>query len=219
MLGAVLALVLGREDRLELFGGRWVPSRAAVVFACLSLVLLNAIFFTKMFWLDRYALPAHPGLLVCACGALFTGLRMASVRARAFFGTGVAIVAALFGVLSMREVPPRDSEELTFAYADVIATHRLAFEALRPDDAPVLTTWPLTVELEEPYLGYVARPLETRSTDGLEATDPIGAILVNTASSRAAELRAEAQQRGMERVARFAEGVAPALELYRSSDP
>ena len=215
VLGALLALSLGREDRLELFGSRWTPSRGAVVFACLSLVLLNALFFTKMFWLDRYALPAHPGLLVCACGALFTGLRMASERARAFFGTGIAVVAALFGVLSMREETPRDSEELTFAYADVVATHRVAFDALSPRDAPVLTTWPLTVELEEPYLGYVDRPLETRSTDGLEEGDAVGAILVNTASSRAPALRREAERRGMERVARFAQGVAPALELYR----
>ena len=215
VLGALLALSLGREERLELFGSRWTPSRGAVVFACLSLVLLNALFFTKMFWLDRYALPAHPGLLVCACGALFTGLRMASERARALFGTGIAVVAALFGVLSMREETPRDSEELTFAYADVVATHRVAFDALSPRDAPVLTTWPLTVELEQPYLGYVDRPLETRSTDGLEEGDAVGAILVNTASSRAPALRREAERRGMERVARFAEGVAPALELYR----
>src|SRR5690606_20008780 len=152
ILGALIALSLGREERLELAGGRWMPSRGAVVFACLSLVLLNAAFFTKMFWLDRYALPAHPGLLVCACGARISGFRAATAQVRALFGTGIALAAALFGVLSLRAQAPRDSEELTFAYADVIETHRLAFAALRPRDAPVLTTWPMTVELERPYL-------------------------------------------------------------------
>src|SRR5690606_20481088 len=119
VLGALIALSLGRQERLELAAGRWKPSRRAVVFACLALVLLNALFFTKMFWLERYALPAHPGLLVCACGALFTGLRVASARMRAIFGTGVALVAALLGVLSTRAQTPQDSEELTFPYADV----------------------------------------------------------------------------------------------------
>src|SRR5690606_39244302 len=118
--------------------------------------LFNAIFFTKMFWLERYALPAHPGLLVCACGAIFTGLaRIEQPRVRALMAHAPVLVAALAGVLALRAPAPPDAEEHTFAYAAVIETHRRAFAALREDDAPVLTTWPMTVELREPYLGYV----------------------------------------------------------------
>lgn len=218
MLFALVALALGRrKEPPARASADWTPRRSAVVAACLALVLFNAIFFTKMFWLERYALPAHPGLLVCACGAIFTGFaRIEPARVRALMAHAPVLVAALAGVLALRAPAPPDAEEHTFAYADVIATHRRAFAALREDDAPVLTTWPMTVELREPYLGYVERPLATvhvRSFDPDEGD--VGSILVSTASRRARELREEARRRGMRRVAIFREGVAPALELYR----
>lgn len=214
-LGALAALALKTSVPAPTRDERWVPMRSAVIVACLALVLLNAVFFTKMFWLDRYALPAHPGLLVCACGALFAGFRAVAERARRWVAAGVVVAASLLGTLSMRAEAPPDSEELTFAYADVIATHRRAFAALGPQDAPVLTTWPMTVELEEPYLGYVDRPLETIHARSAERADRVGAILVNTASHRAADLRREAAGRGMERAGVFRVGLAPTLELYR----
>jgi 4-amino-4-deoxy-L-arabinose transferase-like glycosyltransferase len=207
---------------LGLWHGRWLVILAAIValgsarvrsphvlFACAALVVLNAIFFAKMFWLERYALPAHPGLLVCAAGLALAARgwrRIASVLAIGLaFGWGLA---------SMRAPAPPDAEEHTFAYADVIATHQAAFAALEPSDAPVLTTWPLDVELEHPYLGYVEAPLATVNAR-YAADERVSAILINTASGRAPELREEAARRGMRRVERFRIGVAPAIELYR----
>lgn len=217
---ALGALALGRRVRPLRVEERWRPKRSTVVAACLALVLFNAIFFTKMFWLERYALPAHPGLLVCACGALFAGFaRVSSERARSAAAYAAVVAAALAGVLSMRAPAPPDAEEHTFAYADVVATHRRAFAALGEQDAPVLTTWPMTVELREPYLGYVERPLATVNARHFDADeDRVASILINTASGRASELRAEALRRGMRRVAVFREGVAPPLELYRPAE-
>jgi 4-amino-4-deoxy-L-arabinose transferase-like glycosyltransferase len=180
--------------------------------ACLVLVALNAIFFAKMFWLERYALPAHPGLLVCACGVL---LRDVDARVgRALLAFLPIALACGWGAASFHAPAPPDAEEHTFAYADVIATHRAAFDALEPTDAPVLTTWPLDVELEEPYLGYVERPIATQNARYGDDV-PANAILVNTVSSRAEALRLRARLRGMRLVARFQHGVAPAIELYR----
>lgn len=215
VLAAIVALGLGRTDAIAPHEERWMPEQSAVVAACGALVLFNAIFFTKMFWLERYALPAHPGLLVCACGALFTGLRrIEPARVRSVIAHVPVLAAALAGVLSLRAPAPPDAEEHTFAYADVIETHRRAFAALEESDAPVLTTWPMTVELREPYLGYVERPLATVHVRHLGSED-VGSILVNVASSRAGELREQAERRGMTKVATFREGVAPAIELYR----
>lgn len=214
---AALALALGIRDAPREpteRTARWRPTRGAVIAACVALVLFNAIFFTKMFWLERYALPAHPGLLVVICGALFAGVSRLGALVRPTVRWGAVGAAAFFGIAGLWSPTAPDSEEHTFAYADVIATHREAFAVLDPTDAPVLTTWPMTVELEQPYLGYVERPIATLHVRHLE-DEPPGAILVNAASGRAEDLRERAAALGMHRVATFARGVAPRLELYR----
>lgn len=198
----------------------WQPSRAAVIAACLALVFFNALFFAKMFWLERYALPAHPGLLVILVGLVLSGFAKAPPWARGPLSWSVLGAATAIGALGLRAPTAPDTEEHTFAYADVIATHQTAFAALDADDAPVLTTWPMTVELEQPYLGYVSRPLDTNTarfdehdelqTDGTEA-----AVLVNVASRHADTLRAFADDRGLHLAETFRVGNAPALELYR----
>lgn len=203
-LGAAVALALG-ASRVD-------PRRRAVIAACLALVLFNAAFFTKMFWLERYALPAHPGLLVVLCGALFEGLRRVPRRARQTARWGLVGSVAFAGVLGLTAPTARDAEEHGFAYADVIATHRAAFAALGPTDQPVLTAWPMTVELERPWLGYVDAPravVNERWDDG-----PFAAAIVNAGSWRADELRARARAAGLRRDRTVQVGVAPALEVY-----
>jgi len=212
-LGALLALGLGAGSRQEPPPDR--PTRQALVAACLSLVLFNAVFFSKMFWLERYALPAHPGLLVVLCGALFGGLSRLGARARQTLRWAVVGAVAFAGVLGLRARTAEDAEEHSFAYADVIATHRAAFATIGPDDEPVLTTWPMTVELEEPYLGFVETPRATLTHRYAADDARFGAVLVNTGSWRADELRARAAAASMRLAHRAQVGVAPALELYR----
>jgi 4-amino-4-deoxy-L-arabinose transferase-like glycosyltransferase len=196
-----------------------VPSRGAVLVAFALLLLTNAIFFAKMFWLERYALPAHPGIAIAAVGAIAVGLgRVGRLGAR---GKVVALAAftaavAAMGVAGMWSPTEPEAEEQTFAYADVIATHRAAFAALDPDAELIATTWPLTVELEQPHLGYVASPRRTVHAHRL-ASDPElrpDAILVSTASGRADALRDAARARGLTRRGVFQHGLAPAVELW-----
>lgn len=194
---------------------RSCPTRAAVVVAIVSLVLFNALFFSKMFWLERYALPAHPGLLVVLVGAALAGFGRLPYLARTPARWSAIGAAAFLGVAGLFSPTARDSEEHTFAYADVVTTHRAALARLDARDAPVLTTWPLTVALEVPYLGYVTRPLDSVHATSVGDGDPVGSVVVNSASSRAPALRRAARARGMRLEHTAQEGVAPVVEVYR----
>ncbi len=190
------------------------PSRRAVLVGMLVVVLGNAAFFAKMFWLERYALPAHPLVLVAACGPLFAAARSARGWREALPWLPVAL-AALIGAASVHAPTAPDAEEQTFAYADVIATHRAAFRGIEAP-AHVLTTWPMTVELRHAYLGYVAEDLDALDARYLEGHPGARFTLavVNVASTRAGDVRAEARRRGMRRRSTHRVGVAPALEVW-----
>lgn len=235
VVAAALALALGGRPALRALlsprapsapdGQRQAPGRDAVLVACLALLAGNALFFTKMFWLERYVLPAHPGIVVCLAGALLVGFEharsrsavaFAHPRAAAIAAIAVVLVTAGLGVVSFWSGTDPDAEEHTFAYADVIATHRAAFEALAPRDEPVLTTWPLNVELGEPYLGFVAAPVRTIHARHLDDHPDLDAasVLIDTGSHRADALRAAARTRAMTRRRTFRVGLAPGVELW-----
>ena len=190
------------------------------------LLLGNALFFTQMFWLHRYALPCHPGLLVVACGILFhprwrqdncggpisLGLRSLPVAA-----------AAIWSVVGLHAPTPPDEAELNFSYADVIATHRQVFSAMEElqlgDEARALTAWPMTVELEQPYLGYVKRPIPAKHIDNLPP-DPaledyrFRAVLAPMRSRHTQGLREAAQRLQFTKSTTYQVGNAQALELW-----
>jgi hypothetical protein len=214
LVGVVVVLArglrLGSVDQSDV----WRPSPQAVGIGLLALVGLNALFFAKMFWLERYALPAHPGLVVLAAGILVTLARDRWVGVAA---TGSCVVLGLFGLWS---VPDSNEAELTFAYADVIRTHQQAFDDIADLGlaAPVvLTTWPMTVELEQPELGFVDLAIEAQHIDYL-ADHPgikVSVVLVASDSSRAPALRAEARRLGLRSLGTVQIGLAPqALELF-----
>lgn len=195
---------------------RWVPSTSAMLVGFAVVVILAVVFFAKMFWLERYALPTHPLILIAACGALFafaTPERSRLLRALPW----VPIFASvMLGAFAMRGPTEPDAEEHTFAYADVIATHRAAFEGIEHPDPYVLTTWPMTIELRHAYLGYVEHDTDALNLRYLGA-HPDAALthaVVNTASPRAGALRAEARRRGMRHHGTHRIGVAPALEVW-----
>lgn len=203
VLGALAALAFGRSA--------WPTpdDQPRVVVAMVLLVLANFVFFSKMFWLERYALPAHPGIVVLLSGALLWGVgKLPRARRTARFLP--LLCAAAIGLGSMRTATAPDEEEHTFAYADAIASHLEAFEHVH---GTVLTPWPMTIELRNPYLGYVDSPFETihpRSHNG----ERVDCVLFAEHSWRADELRQEAQRQGMHRVDVFRVGVAQGLELW-----
>ncbi|MFK8002093.1 MAG: ArnT family glycosyltransferase [Polyangiales bacterium] len=197
---------------------RWQPRRASVYLAALLLVAFNWVFFAKMFWLERYALPAHPGLLVLLCGALFS---LAKGNARLAGASALVLGASVWGLYGMFGPAERDAEEHTFAYADVIASHRGAIDSLTRDGGAsserfVVTTWPMSVELRYPYLGYV--DAEVRATEFQYLSegdhDAVTHVVVNSASSQADRLVDFARSQGLVRHAEFQTGDAPRLVVY-----
>ena len=168
------------------------------------MVIVNILFFAKMFWLERYALPVHPVVLVLAAGAL------ASPR---WLALAILPTAAL-GSLGLRAPTEQDTEEHTFAYADVVRTHQQAIGAIivRGGDPLVLTPWPMTVELQFPYLGYTTFPVRTSHPDWPKGGADL--ILVPDRSRHSVALRETAERAGMRSVGRWKVGSAPALELF-----
>lgn len=210
--GAVVAALFTRS------GWSRAPcsSRSRAVVALVLLVLGNAIFFAKMFWLERYALPAHVSVVVLGSGALLFGVEKSRRRALRFAPVGLACV---LGLVSLRAPTEPDAEEQTFVYVDAIATHRAAFGAIFTErtrlgrDPVVLTPWPMQIELREPYLGFVERPLFTvhpRSAEGAH----YDLMLFGSESWRAPDLRALAHTRGYVLRGTFRRGAVQALELW-----
>jgi 4-amino-4-deoxy-L-arabinose transferase-like glycosyltransferase len=216
VVAAILASWLGSSVlrvrlRLDVTTERWMPSRGALLVGFAALVLLNALFFSKMFWLERYVLPAHPAVILAATFLVVVGMEHLPVLAALPAAVGIAM-----GLANLWSDPGPDQEELSFAYANVIATHREAFAAIEGDAPHVLTTWPMTVELENPYLGYVDEPIEStnvRYVAGEPEVTP-SHVLISSASSRADALREIADAQGLSPVGRFRVGHAPSLELY-----
>lgn len=136
---------------------RWVVSSALAI-----LCLANVVFFTKMFFLERYALMAHPGIAVLLAGALVTGARVP--RAVGLAAVAVTVLLAVHG----RDAGTGfESGETTFRYLRMVDAHRAVYRAL--DAAPtapvVLTAWPMTYELRDPALGWVGRPYRALSVE------------------------------------------------------
>lgn len=233
-LGATLCLFVGRRafmahiepkaPPLETLETQepWRPRPDSVCVAALLLVAFNWVFFAKMFWLERYALPAHPGLLVLLCGALFVFNEKSKVvakrnRAKASFAALLIVGSATWGLYGMYGPAERDAEEHTFAYADVIASHRDAIRSLGSGDgAFVVTTWPMSVELRYPYLGYVDEEIRATEFQYLSEGDrpEVTHVLVNSASSQAEELVEFARSQGLQERDAFQTDDAPRLVVY-----
>ncbi len=186
------------------------PATAAL--AIIFLVLGNAIFFAKMFWLERYALPAHPGVCVLLSWAIVAGAVRMAPRVRQL---GMLPIAAttVIGLISLYADGTTPVPEHTFAFADIIRDHQAAYQRISRDgEQVILTTWPLTTELREPWLGYVDQPMRSAHPDNLSSRDELPtAVLVDATSHRAEELRRYAREHGMSQRWRVR-----TLEYYRA---
>lgn len=191
-------------------GAPWARSLApdATNLAILFLLLGNAIFFTKMFWLERYALPVHPGVLVLLVLVLREAMQTERLK-RVWMAP--ALVSSVVGLASLHA--PGEAEEHTFAFADVVESHREAYARLSGDPL-IVTTWPLTTELREPWLGYVSAPMRSVHPDDLGARAP-DVVLVDPGSHRRDELRGLARNAGLTLGETVTHGSAPPLEIWR----
>jgi hypothetical protein len=223
-----LASLLTAVPSIFLWHGRWLLTLAALValavalrhgrapawgpveVAALLLVLFNVAFFAQMFWLERYALPAHPGLAVTLAALLFSRSPSSTAapasRRDLRPPAAVALTVSLWGLASLHRAAPGDAPELTFAYANVLRSHASVARALDaraeelPPDPLVVSVWPLTVELRDPVLGFTPHPFRTLHVDHL-ADHPdarVDVVVVDESSSNRGRLRELADALGLE---------------------
>jgi 4-amino-4-deoxy-L-arabinose transferase-like glycosyltransferase len=183
------------------------PSSGTVRLALALLVLANIVFYTRGWFLDRYALPAHPAVAILAAHAL---TQLANARSRRHGATVLVAgtLAACFAAAIHRESGKGyDSGETTFRYVHAIRAQKRVFDRLasRGGDPIVMTTWPMTDELRWPYLGYVTRPFRVVNADYLDPSAPparVDAVVVFDGVGSARGLREEATRRGFRVIAR-----------------
>lgn len=201
------------RDR-ETFGpftpGPGAPPRWAIASALALVFLANQVFFTKMWFLERYALPAHPCLTVLLAGAL---LPRVWEEAKAYAAVGLVAVAATAAVAIDRAEAGEGyaSGETTFRYLHMVEAHREIFRDLEARAEPplILSTWPISSELRDPTLGWVERPYEVVGITGyLDGTDevrgdrPIEAIVSAHGIGDHEDLMRVAEELGMRRTRR-----------------
>ncbi len=235
-----LSNVLTTVPSLFLWQGRWVltllglaaiPSVSrreprffgTIELASALLVLFNVAFFTQMFWLERYALPAHPALVVLLVALVARGLASELSDARREAGALglVALLVSGVGLLSAYRGSPREAPELTFDYADVIRSHEALARLLERDratlgaDPVVVATWPLSVELADPTLGFVRRAVRVVHVDRVEEHPELApdVVVVDPSSDRREALEALADALGMRSIGVVGEGNAPRLDV------
>ena len=201
--------------------GAYVPSPGApprwAVVAALGLVFLAyQVFFTKMWFLQRYALPAHPCLAILLGAAL---LPRVWEEAKAYAAVGALAVLATAGFAVERAEAGDDyaSGETTFRYLHMVEAHREIFAVLeaRADAPLILSSWPLSSELRDPSLGWVERPYEVvgvtgypDGTDEIQRGRPIEAIVSAHGIGDHDDLVRVAEELGMRRTRRAAVGGA-----------
>ena len=191
--------------------------------ASLTLALLNVVFFAQMFWLERYALPAHPGLLVTAAALVTHGVSTFSQRPRlaALALPVIAVAVSAAGLVGAYRGAPDEAPELTFDYADVMRSHasvaaRLGLEREQLGGDPlVVAVWPLTVELRDPVLGFTDTPYRTLHVDHLDdhPDQRPDVVVIDTGSRNRDRLRSLADELGLVTIFVVEEGNSPALDV------
>ena len=152
-LPALLAMLL--RPRGE--GGRERPRievPVQLLFAALLLAHVVALSIVGGAILARYMLPVLPLVVIVCVSTVWRRVRLWPL-----------VVALACGAFAYRCVnnPPRSFPwEENLAYSDFIRLHRDAARVLseRYPESRVLTAWPATDELKNPYLGYLERPLK-----------------------------------------------------------
>jgi hypothetical protein len=144
----------GTQDH-ELEAGTRARIAPAVQFAFLAVVSVYvlAMSFIGGAELARYMLPVVPLVII---------VWISTLRRRVLLWRWVVAFVALAFVLSLFVNPPYGfSLEDNLAYRDYIEMHQHAerFVESRYPRVRVLTAWPASGELSQPWLGYVSRPM------------------------------------------------------------
>ncbi len=116
--------------------------------------------------LPRYMLPVFPLFFVAAVRSIW-GFSAALARF-----TCVILAAAFIAAWFINPPYPFPYED-NLAYADFVRLHQQAAKYLEslPGSPLILTAWPATDELRQPFLGYVNHPLRVAAVDGFAPSD------------------------------------------------
>jgi hypothetical protein len=219
---------LGRVAASLFADGRWIAALAAaaiavwrradlarawrehreVLVAFVLFAVMNLAFFAKMFFLERYVLPVHVIVCILVAGAL--------TRAR-WPGLAAAAIAIAFAVSRRSAGTDMASGETSFRYLHAVHAHATLLNRVETDggDPLVLTVWPVTDELREPFLGWVHRPVRCMDLDNVASPWRVHAdrIIAVEGLGSFERLHHEAHDRGMSLIDRVEEGGA-AIELW-----
>jgi hypothetical protein len=173
-----------------------------------------------LYFLPRYLLPVAPYLYIVAAGGLVQLMPRPLMHG--------AVAAGLLAVMIAR-LPGTDhtgNREWDMGYRTVVRAYAAAaayVERAHPA-ARVVTTWPLSVSLADPRLGYVTAPLRTarlrdvRPLDAADDFDAVVATLQGDADPRA--LVDYAALRGLPLAATVGDGRARcAIYMRRAANP
>jgi Dolichyl-phosphate-mannose-protein mannosyltransferase len=113
--------------------------------------------------LARYMLPVVPLAIMVCVSTIWRRVRP--------WKTAVAIIALTFALGLFINPPYAFAPEDNLAYRDYILLHQRAESLLqaRFPNARVLTAWPASDELTQPYLGYVPRPMQVLQIEDFTA--------------------------------------------------
>jgi len=223
-----LVLQLVQVVRSIFVDGRWIALLAAAALAIwrraalarawrehretlLALALfaaMNLAFFSKMFFLERYVLPVH----ACACVVLGGALTLDPPRSPGLLAAALSIALALSRRSAGTDMA---SGETTFRYLHAVHAHEALFHRLEAagGDPRILTVWPVTDELRQPFLGWVRRPFRCVDADVTSSPGRVDRIIAVKGLGSFERLHREARARGFALVDRSEEGPAT-IELW-----
>lgn len=132
-----------------------------LLFAALTLAHVLALSVVGGAVLARYMLPVLPLVVIVSVSTLW--------RRVPLYALAVALVCGAFAYRNVVNPPHEFPWEENLAYRDFVLLHRDAarFLAAERPEARVLTAWPATDELRNPYYGYLPRPLEVFPAESL----------------------------------------------------
>jgi len=215
--GRIVALVAAIALALFRRGAALGPSdeRRREVFIAFGLhAIMNLGFFAKMFFLDRYVLPVHVSVVVML-GGLLVPAAAPGVHARARIAGLVAALLSVGAALSRKSAgSDMASGETTFQYLHAVHAYSKLYGRLEAQggDPVVLTDWPVTDALRQPFLGWVSRPFRCVHI-GDETTEPVDRVIAVQGLGSYERLRRKAQERGFSQTERIEDGAA-AIELW-----
>jgi hypothetical protein len=128
-----------------------IPAQA--VFGLLIAVYVLALSVLGGAVLARYLLPVYPLIVLECVSTLYRRLR--------WWPAAVAVVVAAFIAGLLFNPPYRFAPEDNLAYRDYVLLHKNAawYLAQHAHEGRILTAWPASDELSQPFLGYVKSSL------------------------------------------------------------